>query len=236
MSIGEKIYRLRRNLDLTQEKLAKEIEVSAKTVIRWERGEREPSGDALRPLAAALGTSVAYLMGETDDPMRPQKLTDAGLDDVANASPPNPHHMALVKVLPKGLRACCGKGVYWLDESIEFESMINMPDPDLVRFSPVIAIWAEGDSMEPDIQDGDMVIFTDNIYERELAGNGDVVVVNYNGRMIIRGLITRGKNVTLRAFNREEYDDIKIDPENDDFDVLGRVLKIHRTWKPRSVY
>lgn len=157
-------------------------------------------------------------------------------DRAVNTTPPNPHHIAKVKVLPKEFRICCGKGVHWLDDTVEFESVIDMPDPDLVRFSPLIAIWAEGDSMEPDIQDGDMVIFTDNIYERELAGNGDIVLVNYNGRLIIRGLMIRGEKMSLRAFNRDEYEDIEIDPQKDDFEVLGRVLKVHRTWKPRPVF
>ncbi len=211
MKIQERISQRRRFLNITQERLARLVGVSLKTVSRWESGERMPKGEDLRELAASLETSAAYLLGETDNPSRlemdvlnattPEENINTRLDRAANATPLNPHHMTLVKVLPKDFRACCGKGVQWLDETVEFESMINMPDPDLVRYSPVIATWAEGNSMEPDIQDGDMVIFTDNIYERELAGNGDIVVVNYNGRMIIRGLITRGGKISLRAFN-----------------------------------
>lgn len=190
-----------------------------------------------RPLSPAAVVSLFPQKGDSllGESILPESRKEA-LDRAVNTTPPNPHHMAKVKVLPKEFRICCGKGVHWLGDTVEFESMINMPDPDLVRFSPLIAIWAEGDSMEPDIQDGDMVIFTDNIYERELAGNGDIVLVNYNGRLIIRGLMTRGEKMSLRAFNRDEYEDIEIDPQKDDFEVLGRVLKVHRTWKPRPVF
>lgn len=275
MGVGERIKHLRKG-KYTQSELAELIGVHETTIRRWEQGrDRGPDLDALKRIAHALETSVAYLTGETDDPKRyasilgnspdldgnkrplspaavvslfPQNIDSLlgesilpesrkeAWDRAVNATPPNPHHMARVKVLPKEFRICCGKGVHWLDDTVEFESVINMPDPDLVRFSPLIAIWAEGDSMEPDIQDGDMVIFTDNIYERELAGNGDIVLVNYNGRLIIRGLMTRGEKMSLRAFNRDEYEDIEIDPQKDDFEVLGRVLKVHRTWKPRPVF
>lgn len=190
-----------------------------------------------RPLSPA---AAALLFPSKGDSLLGGSVSSESMEEAwdraVNATPPNPYHMARVKVLPKEFRICCGKGVHWLDDTVEFESVIDMPDPDLVRFSPLIAIWAEGDSMEPDIQDGDMVIFTDNIYERELAGNGDIVLVNYNGRLIIRGLMIRGEKMSLRAFNRDEYEDIEIDPQKDDFEVLGRVLKVHRTWKPRPVF
>ncbi len=66
MDIGERIYQRRRLLDLTQQQLAEQAGVVGKTLGMWERGERIPKGDALQKLAAALDTSVAYLMGETD--------------------------------------------------------------------------------------------------------------------------------------------------------------------------
>lgn len=247
-NIGEILKEARERRGFSRDVLADLISVSKETIARWERGERSPDARALKKIATALSVSISNLLGDFDllsadtsehkeqSALEKHAERKEAWDRAVNTTPPNPHHMAKVKVLPKEFRICCGKGVHWLDDTVEFESVINMPDPDLVRFSPLIAIWAEGDSMEPDIQDGDMVIFTDNIYERELAGNGDIVLVNYNGRLIIRGLMTRGEKMSLRAFNRDEYEDIEIDPQKDDFEVLGRVLKVHRTWKPRPVF
>jgi transcriptional regulator with XRE-family HTH domain len=47
------------------------IDSSLSTVSRWEIGERTPGGEDLTELAKALGTTSAYLMGETDDPRAP---------------------------------------------------------------------------------------------------------------------------------------------------------------------
>jgi transcriptional regulator with XRE-family HTH domain len=61
----------RKLVALTQPGLAAFVNVSAKTVGRWESGERKPDTDEVAKLAAALNTSVAYLLGETDDPAPP---------------------------------------------------------------------------------------------------------------------------------------------------------------------
>lgn len=48
--------------------MAEALGVSPKTVSPWETGEREPDLATLHELARILDTSVAYLVGETDDP------------------------------------------------------------------------------------------------------------------------------------------------------------------------
>lgn len=48
--------------------MAEALGVSPKTVSHWETGEREPDLATLHELARILDTSVAYLVGETDDP------------------------------------------------------------------------------------------------------------------------------------------------------------------------
>lgn len=67
MRLGERIKKARKGKG-TQAELAEQIGVHEMTIRRWESGERYPDADMLQKLAAALGTSVSYLMGETDDP------------------------------------------------------------------------------------------------------------------------------------------------------------------------
>jgi len=54
---------------LTQ--IAEEFEVSTNTVWRWSVGENDPRDEIKKTLAQRLNTSIAYLMGETDDPTSP---------------------------------------------------------------------------------------------------------------------------------------------------------------------
>nr|WP_314718488.1 helix-turn-helix domain-containing protein [uncultured Fretibacterium sp.] len=70
MLVGDRIKFLREGLKQSQEELASAIGMHSNTVARWERGELAPRGTSLLKLAQALKTSTAYLLSETDDPIR----------------------------------------------------------------------------------------------------------------------------------------------------------------------
>jgi len=65
---GANIERRRSELNLTRRHLADMLGVSFHSIFRWEKNERTPSDETKKKLASALHTSVAYLMGELDDP------------------------------------------------------------------------------------------------------------------------------------------------------------------------
>ncbi len=68
MTMAERIKRQRKANGMNQEELADRLGLSITTIRRWEWGARAPNTDIMPQLAAALGTSVAYLMGLEDDP------------------------------------------------------------------------------------------------------------------------------------------------------------------------
>ena len=53
---------------MTQVDLADALAISKDSITRWERGLIEPSAGYIKQMASILDTSIAYLMGETDDP------------------------------------------------------------------------------------------------------------------------------------------------------------------------
>ena len=61
-AMGRRIRQRRRELRLTQERLAERTEVSASFVGHLERGEKVPSVDTLARLAAALDVSLDFLV------------------------------------------------------------------------------------------------------------------------------------------------------------------------------
>jgi hypothetical protein len=138
---------------------------------------------------------------------------------------------ALVKVLPKGFAACCGSGVDWGDEAIDFDFEYIDPDPDLARHSPLIAMYVIGDSMEPDIEEDDLVLFSES--DIDYAPNGSIVVANYEGRMIVRGLFRKPDRVVLKAWNRD-YEDIEV-KLHEELRICGVVLRIDKSKKPRPM-
>ena len=68
MGIGDRITEVRKRNGLSQAELAKRSGISQAGISYIEKGLRSPSSDTLELLASALGCSVSYLMGETNDP------------------------------------------------------------------------------------------------------------------------------------------------------------------------
>lgn len=67
MTLGEKIRKLREG-KYTQEELAEKMNVHNITISKWENGIQEPHSKRVAELARILGTSTAYLLGDTDNP------------------------------------------------------------------------------------------------------------------------------------------------------------------------
>lgn len=70
MTTGERIKKRRKELNITAEDLGAKIGIDRSTVYRYESGDIEKFPlSKLEPIAYALHTTVAYLMGWTDDPI-----------------------------------------------------------------------------------------------------------------------------------------------------------------------
>lgn len=65
---GDRLRRLRTDLDITQEELAHKLGMGVRQVWRYENDENAPSSDILGRIAATLGVSSDYLLGLVDDP------------------------------------------------------------------------------------------------------------------------------------------------------------------------
>ena len=61
-SIGKMIYQLRRKKGMTQNDLAKKMNVSDKAVSKWERNLSYPDISSIPKLAEILGTTVEELL------------------------------------------------------------------------------------------------------------------------------------------------------------------------------
>ena len=67
ITFGTKVAALRKGLKLSQTELARQLGTSVSVISRYERGEMSPSIENARRLADALGTSIAYLLGDPGD-------------------------------------------------------------------------------------------------------------------------------------------------------------------------
>ncbi len=64
VNIGERLMRLRKAKNWSQDKLAKEIDSSRVMIGNYERGDNSPSVEVIIKLARIFNVSVDYLLGE----------------------------------------------------------------------------------------------------------------------------------------------------------------------------
>lgn len=66
-AVGERNAKLRKNLGLTQEKLAEQADISIQFLVQIEHGKRNMKIGTLRKLCSALSVSAYYLINGTED-------------------------------------------------------------------------------------------------------------------------------------------------------------------------
>ena len=74
MTIGEKIYKLRTERNLSQGDLSEILEVSRQSVSKWERAEAVPDAYVLKKMSGIFGVSVDYLLSSHDSWERPESF------------------------------------------------------------------------------------------------------------------------------------------------------------------
>lgn len=68
MNYTKRLHDLRIDNDITQEEIAKILKTTKQNYNRYEKGKRVIPIDYLIELSRYYGTSIDYILGETDDP------------------------------------------------------------------------------------------------------------------------------------------------------------------------
>lgn len=161
MSVGKNIKNRRKELDLTQEDIAKRIGVSKQTVQKYESGviANVPS-DKIEMVAEILKTTPAKLMG-WEDPDR--YLSPTITDDVVT--------FPVIGEIAAGYDEIAVED--WSGETVEVpKSYLRGRDR-----SEFFVLSVHGDSMYPLYQDGDKVLI---LRQSTLNRSGDVGAIVYD--------------------------------------------------------
>lgn len=158
------LKKLRAEKNMSQAALASELNAGVSTVASWEVGKRFPSRDNMEQLADIFNVDLAYLYGESEIRQR------VHIDNDGNAMVPLG---ASAKVIPVLGRVAAGIPINAITEIIDTE---EIPE-DLAKTGDFFALQIKGDSMEPRIYDGDVVI----VRQQEDADSGDIVIAMVNG-------------------------------------------------------
>jgi len=77
--LSEKLYNLRKNSGLSQEKPAEQLNVSRQAISKWESGTAIPESEKLVAISNYFGVSVDYLLKDTESDFT--KGTDGSVED-----------------------------------------------------------------------------------------------------------------------------------------------------------
>ncbi len=79
MTLGKRIQQLRKEKNMTQAQLSKEIEISLPQLVRYETKDVQPTAETLKKIANVFGVSIDYLVNGDLDSKAEHIITDAVL-------------------------------------------------------------------------------------------------------------------------------------------------------------
>lgn len=144
-----RIKSIRMELGIKQIDLAQRLNIRQNTLSNWETGKSEPDSAMLKKLAQELRTTVDYLVGGPPPERKPGFRVPV-LGDVAAGIP-----------------------IEAVTDIVDYEEI----DAALARTGEFFGLRIKGDSMEPRMMEGDVVI----VRQQDTAETGDTVVVLVNG-------------------------------------------------------
>lgn len=200
-NIGARIKQARIDAGFSVEELAKKIGKNRATIYRYESGEiADLPTTILEPLAKALGTTPAQLMGW--EPEQPKEK-------------------------PKGIKipvlgsVAAGVPITAVSDIEDYEEIT----PEMARQGEFFALKIKGDSMSPLIRDGNIVIVRKQAY----IDTGDVAVVLVNGdEATVKEIKKTKEGITLIGWNPSVYTPkfySKEEIEKLPVDIVGKVVE-----------
>lgn len=172
-----RIREARKRKGLTMKELGNRLGLAESTISQYETGKREPDNETLLKIGEILGVSVGYLLGE----------------DIAsqNIIPCLPSHKApIVGVIPAG---------YPIFAQEDIEGYADIPYTDEENY---FFLRVSGNSMEPMIHTGDLVL----IRKQRYAEDNQIIAARVNG-----------DEATLKRYRRCG-DKVFLLPENPSYD------------------
>lgn len=191
----------RKAIGLSAEKVAEILGVSPATIYRYENGDIEKvPGDRLGPIASALQTTPAYLMGWTDGDR--------------DALPANVIPMPEMRKIPLVGTIACGEPIL-AEENIE--EYISIPKHIKADF----ALTCKGDSMiNARIFDGDIVY----IRQQDTVENGEIAAVLIDNEATLKRVRLFDDHISLEPENPMYKPFVYWNEEMNNVRILGKAV------------
>lgn len=198
--------KLRLDNNYSQTQLAKKLKVHQTAISQWELGKSFPDILTMQKLADIYDVSVDYLLGREDTPSGPPPPSTPGREWI-----------------PVRGRVAAGTPIEMVEDIQDYEEISK----EMVAKGEHIALKIKGDSMEPIICDGDVVI----VRLQPDVESGKIAVVTVNGDDATVKRIKKRPEGLLLIPNNQSYDPMFY--SNEDIlslpiRILGMVVELRR--------
>jgi|HigsolmetaAR206D_1030411.scaffolds.fasta_scaffold02503_5 repressor LexA len=198
--VGHQIKKFRKAKKMTQKELGEKIGVKHNTISGYESGTNEPEQNTLFAIADVLGVSINDLFPPIDAP--------------ASNIIQLPREVRPVPIIGE---IACGSPIF-AEENIRgyrYETLDNLPSGRLYY------LIAKGDSMEPTIPNGALVL----IREQPFVESGEIAAVLVNGdtEATLKRVKMQGSATFLIPDNKN-YDPMLVSMENP-VRIIGKALR-----------
>lgn len=215
--VGQRIAEIRKKLGLSREKFGKLTGVSARTIVRYEKGEYIPPAKFIKRLEEVLRVNPNWLLyGQGEMFLENREEIEQLKEDILHKSKElRPTEIKFVPVI----------GYVSAGPPRSEEEQVLGWVPVEVNTPADYGLIVDGDSMEPLIIEGSVVIIQ-KVAPWQLK-NGDIVVARVNDEYALKEIHIDSKNkkVILRSRNRK-YSDIEINLDEIPFYVVGKAVKL----------
>ncbi len=208
-TLGQRIARKREQAGLNQSELARRLSVSPQAVQKWESEVSTPRGKRLDDIAAALHTSVAYLV--TGELLARTDRTESnasilGPIDVWDDDTPLDDDEVEVPFL-KEVELSAGSGRTVVEQShkqrLRFGKLTLRRQG--VQPGDAVCVTVSGNSMEPVLPDKSTVGVDQG---RTSVVDGKMYAIDHDGQLRVKTLYRLpGGGIRMRSFNRDEHPD-----------------------------
>lgn len=215
MDFGLRLRNLRQSKDMSQNELAKRLNLASSSVARYESGERKPDTDRLVDIANLFNVTTDYLLCKTDSPY----LYAEDLTSAVRLSPDSKQKAIRVPTLGY-IRG--GEPMVTDDNFLGYEEMVV---PSTTSADDFIGLKVEGDSMMPIIPEGSIVI----IKLQPSCENNDICAVRVNGDSVTvkrvkrlpdgMYLIPENTSYSPKFYTAEEVNNVPIE-------IIGKVIEM----------
>ena len=211
--MNERLKILRKSLGLTQTEFGKRIGMTMQGIQKWEKGKSKPQQSTIKALISTFNVNPDWLLNGTgemflDNTSRQQEVSD----------------IISIPYYPE-VSAAAGSGALVYDENSVKHLQISSAIINISTGDNVCLINATGNSMQPVIDDRDLLLV--DLTHKDFIDEG-IYVVRLENTLLVKRLQKIPNGIVLISDN-PQYEKIILNSDNfneNDAAIIGKVISV----------